>query len=98
VTLDHFVSPEAEQDLTDAWGWYESQRDGLGDEFLLCVEAAFEFACRQPRACPIVEANIRRVLVHRFPYGVFFIIEPKRVIVLSVAHAARDPEVWKGRR
>lgn len=98
MTLTLFITAEAEKDLADSWRWYEDQRAGLGDEFLLCVEAAFELACRQPMASPIVEADIRRVLIRRFPYGVFFIVEPERVMVLSVAHAARDPEVWKERR
>ena len=38
--------PEAEQDLSDAHAWYEAQRAGLGEEMLLCVEAAIESAQR----------------------------------------------------
>ncbi|MEW6574359.1 MAG: hypothetical protein AB1374_12100 [Bacillota bacterium] len=31
------VAPEAEQDITDAYAWYEERRPGLGEEFLSCV-------------------------------------------------------------
>jgi len=33
------ILPEAEGDLAQAYQWYEKQVDGLGNEFLLCVDA-----------------------------------------------------------
>jgi len=42
VTLPLIIRPEAEEDLSESYGWYERQRPGLGDEFLLRVEAALE--------------------------------------------------------
>jgi hypothetical protein len=33
------IAPEAEQDIEEAYGWYERQRGGLGEEFLTCVDA-----------------------------------------------------------
>jgi plasmid stabilization system protein ParE len=38
--------------------------------------------------------EVRRAVVSRFPYAVFYRIEPKRVVVLAVLHMARDPKVW----
>jgi hypothetical protein len=32
------IRPEAEEELNQAYQWHESQRKGLGDDFLLCVE------------------------------------------------------------
>lgn len=41
-----------------------------------------------------VRGNVRRAIVTRFPYAVFYQVEPKRVVVLAVIHTARDPRLW----
>ncbi len=66
----------AEQELREAYRWYEDQRTGLGEDFLLCVEAAVAKARRSPELYPEVHKNVRRVLVRRFPYGIFYVVEP----------------------
>ena len=90
--------PEAEQDLDEAHAYSEGQRPGLGNEMLLCVEAAVESVRRHPKAHAAVESDIRRALVRRFPHGVFFLIEPSEIVVIGVFHAARDPRAWRARR
>lgn len=37
MTADLIVAPEAEQDIGEAYAWYEDRRPGLGEEFLNCV-------------------------------------------------------------
>jgi hypothetical protein len=41
LTGDVIVRPEAERDLNTAFTWYESQVVGLGEEFLLKIDAVF---------------------------------------------------------
>jgi toxin ParE1/3/4 len=89
--------PEAESDLRKAWRWYEGRQEGLGARFLLSLEAALAGIARRPRLHPIVHGSIRRALLRRFPFGVFYLAERERVIVLAVFHAHRDPGVWQRR-
>lgn len=42
------IRPQAESDISDAYQWYEAQRKGLGDNFLLCIEEALSRASRNP--------------------------------------------------
>lgn len=91
------VRPEAESELREAWSWYESQREGLGDEFLMCVEAAIASAARSPEMNAPIHHNVRRMWTRRFPYGVFYVFEPQGITVLAVFHASRDPQVWRDR-
>jgi hypothetical protein len=42
MKLPLLVTPDAEADLTDAKAWYEKRREGLGNEFVLCVEAGLD--------------------------------------------------------
>lgn len=92
------VSPEAEGDLTEAYRWYEEQVEGLGDEFLLCVDACIRSMARNPKIYQKVHKNIRRALTRRFPYGIFFIEETDHIRVLAVFHARRDPTIWQSRK
>ena len=92
------VRPEAEADITDAYQWYETQRKGLGESFLLCVEEALARASRDPTIYPIIYQKARRLLIHRFPFGLFFLADEKGIVVLAVLHARRHPKTWKERR
>ncbi len=88
---------EAESDIKDAYEWYEAQRKGLGENFLLCVEEGLSRASRNPAIHSVVYKEVRRVLIHRFPFGVFFIENKESISVLAVFHARRNPKAWKGR-
>jgi len=82
------------RDLAGAVGWYEDQRAGLGEEFLGAVEASFDAIQEFPEMFAPLHGEVRRAVVSRFPYAVFYRIEPKRVVVLAVLHMARDPKLW----
>ena len=91
------VRPEAEIDLAEAYDWYEHQRQGLGEDFFLRVEAAFESIRYDPQVCTKIYKNVRRKLVRRFPYGIFFAISQNKICVLAVLHAKRNPTLWQNR-
>lgn len=93
--------PQAKDDTIEAAAWYETQRAGLGDEFieeLLAVFAALEknplLNCRQHPT-----KNIRWRYPKRFPYRVIYeVIEDKRlVIIAAVIHAVRNDRIWRSR-
>ena len=61
------IWPEAEQDIKEACEWYEARREGLGDDFVQCVEDAFAQLMKSPRVFGIVYSGLRRMQVRRFP-------------------------------
>lgn len=91
------VAPEAEQDVWQAYGWYEDLRPGLGEEFLVCVEACFEAIRRTPEMHATVHESYRRGLVRRFPFAVFYEFADGIVTVYAVFHTSRDPNKWRRR-
>lgn len=91
------IRPEAESDISDAYRWYEAQRKGLGEDFLLCIEEALSRVSRNPAIYSVVHKEVRRVLMHRFPFGLFFIDGEENISILAVLHARRSPKIWKGR-
>jgi toxin ParE1/3/4 len=88
---------DAEKDLQAAFFYYQSCRQGLGHEFLLCVEMALEEICRNLIHYRQVYRDIHRVTLHRFPYAVYFICRDEKIIVLAVMHIRRDPDRWQAR-
>lgn len=82
------------RDLAGAFGWYEAQRAGLGDQFLAAVNASFDAIGHFPEMFALVHGEVRRAIVSRFPYAVFYRVEPKRIVILTVLHTARDPKLW----
>jgi len=86
------ISTEAESDLTQAYLWYEKQVEGLGSEFLLCVDACIQNITRSPKIHQKVHKNIRRALIRRFPYGIFY---PDHIMIIAVFHASHDPSRWQ---
>jgi plasmid stabilization system protein ParE len=87
----------AARDLEDAFWWYERQRKGLGDEFLLAFEATVESLQRLPESHEVVVLNTRKATLRRFPYVVLYALDDGRIIVTAVLHAHRDPRSWSDR-
>ncbi len=90
--------PEARDELRDGFDWYEGQRAGAGIRFMAAVQAAINHLAAFPLVGRVMLDDIRRVLVKKYPYAIFYREEPHRVVVISVFHTSRDPAVWQGRR
>ncbi len=88
-------TPDAQTDIAEAYAWYEVQRRGLGEEYLVCLDAGFERITRMPEGHPEVYRSFRRALIRRFPYSIFYQIVDGSVIVYAVFHNSRDPKKWK---
>ena len=92
-----WLTPLAEQDVAEAYAWYEDQRAGLGEDFLQRLEACLAAVQRSPELLPVALEDYRRALVRRFPYAVFYEYGPGAVTVHAVLHTARDPDKWRRR-
>lgn len=86
------VRSRAELDILQASHWYESQRPGLGEEFLEEVQHALELLKVAPKRRPVYHKDFRRLITHRFPYKIFYRVEERQVIVFRILHASRKHE------
>ncbi len=91
------ILPEAEDDVAQAYTWYESQELGLGEEFLRCVDACIQFILRNPKMYPIAHQNYRRAMIRRFPYVLFYEHSGSMITVYAVFHCSQDPQKWRNR-
>lgn len=91
------IQPRAQEEIAEAFGWYESQRTGLGVEFVHVLDETFVQVQRDPSHFPRVKQRIRRALLRRFPYGVFFAEYDDVIVVAAVVHTHRSPKRWPAR-
>lgn len=89
--------PEAEQEMLEAAGYYESQATGFGADFLFEAERAVNSVAKLPLAWPVIEGELRRRLVRRFPFGILYRTEPEEIVIVAVAHLRRKPGYWRER-
>lgn len=92
------VRLQAEAELLAARDWYENQRAGLGQEFVNEVREAVSAIAARPLTFPKVHGEMRRVILRRFPYGVFFQTTTAEILILGVLHGRRHPQQWKSRQ
>jgi plasmid stabilization system protein ParE len=97
MTRQFILRARAEDDIRSAFEWYESQRAGLGVEFLVALRERLEAVRVHPESSPVLYRGIRRAVVSRFPYLIFYVVRAERVAVLAVLHHARNPAVWPRR-
>jgi plasmid stabilization system protein ParE len=90
-------TPEADAELVEARQWYARQREDLDQEFMECIDDALSRVLRDPDLYPIVYRNLRRAVVRRFPFAVFYEITMDEIQVVAVFHSRRDPERWQSR-
>jgi len=87
----------AELDIVDAVAWYEERQVGLDAKLLLELDSVVERILRTPQQFPQVFGNVRRALLHKFPYSVYFHVSNERIDLVAVLHQHRDPRVLEGR-
>jgi len=91
------IRPEAKRDLREAKAWYRNISRELGNDFVRRIDDAIALVQERPLAFQIVHRTFRRILLHRFPYALFYYASESRIVVVAVLHQARDPEVLESR-
>lgn len=89
--------PEASADIAEAFSWYEAQRPGLGTEFEEEIDRARGYIQDMPMAGRLVHRSLRRALVRRFPFAMYYIVSSDLIEIRGVLHNRRHPRTWRRR-
>jgi plasmid stabilization system protein ParE len=96
MTLPVVLTHEAEAEFDEAADWYE-RTAGLGAEFVARIRDALSRIGSMPELHAVVYQDIRRAVIRRFPYNIYYRVRADRVEVIAVFHGRRDPSVWQKR-
>ena len=87
----------AELDFFEAQDWYNGQRPGLGDEFRATASQLLLRVQENPYLYPEVHRGVRRAVMNRFPYLLYYSISSELIIVHACLHSMRHPDLFKDR-
>jgi len=85
----------AKLDIYHAKKWYNLQKYNLGNEFIDELEKVYEHIKFNPNQFPKIKKDIRKAIVGRFPYCIYFVIESNIIRIFAVFHNSRNPIIWK---
>jgi plasmid stabilization system protein ParE len=95
--MRYIFHPEALQEYEEAVLYYSEISKDLAVAFIKCVENGIKKILEYPDAWQIVEEDIRRHLIKRFPFGIYYSIEREYIMIISVMHMNRKPGYWISR-
>lgn len=91
------VEPIADSEILEAFDWYNGRSKVVARTFRDTLDATLVRVRESPELYPLVYREIRRALVPRFPYAVFFVVEPALIRIVGVVHGKRHPRRWQRR-
>jgi len=95
------IHPSAIAELDSAAAWYDSEEPGLGVAFIDEVTGAIGRIVLRPKAWQrervVARRDVRRFVIHRFPFVIVYYVEAAVVHVVAVAHTKRAPGTWQSR-
>jgi plasmid stabilization system protein ParE len=87
-----FISEAAEFDINESYFWYEKKQPQLGENFKNQVVLILNRIEENPLIFQVKYSKIRVAFINKFPYGIHFIIENEKIIVLAVFHTSINPK------
>ena len=94
IAYQLIIRQQAENNISTAFDWYEEHREGLGNEFLLSIEACFHILQRSPLIYRVRYLNTRAAILKRFPFLVYYLISDFSVVVLAVLHFKQNQKKY----
>lgn len=88
---------EAREELYRAIDYYKEINQDLGVSFLREIEFALENITLYPHAWTVLDGDIRRSLLKRFPYSLLYSAKEDRIFIVAVMNLRRRPNYWKNR-
>ena len=84
----------AQLELDDASEYYELEVPGLGARFREEVKKGIRRICEYPQTWTKEKGNVRRYILHKFPYKILYSIEDDYIYIMAIAHCHRRPNYW----
>lgn len=92
--MNVIIAKIAQQEFNEAKEFYEIEQSGLGLRFEKEIKKSILRIKKYPSAWPFERAEVRRYLIHKFPFKILYSIQENIILILAFAHQHRDPEYW----
>ena len=89
--------PDVALEVRASYLWYQSQAEGLGENFLSELESAYKAIIELPDTWPLFQKGFKRYLLFQFPFSVIYRKNGNAVYIVVVMHNSRKPYYWASR-
>jgi len=85
---------QAEDELSEAYDWYEEQLTGLGNKLYIEVSHLLNLIETNPYYYPVKYGDLHSAVLNKFPYLIIYWVDEvnNKVIIISVFHTSRKPK------
>ena len=91
--------PAIEAELRVIKDYYEERSPGLGGEFIEEFERQVLLLGARPERWMVIAGDLRRCLMRRFPYIIYFRwVDSERIRITVVKHQRRHPDYGRERK
>ena len=91
------LSDEAEVDFDKSYEFYYEDSSKVAETFFYRINLCFEDIKQNPKSFPIAHKDLRKYVVKKFPFVIYYRILDKVIQVIAIFHTSRNPEIWKER-
>lgn len=91
------ISDEAEIDLDKSYAFYHQDSPKVADTFFKQINIAFDNIRQSPKSFPIVYKSVRKYVVKKFPFVIYYQLVDKLIQIVAIFHTSRNPEIWNAR-
>lgn len=87
----------AQADAAEAYHWYEEKQQYLGTSFFAELGETEDLISDNPELYMKIRGEVRRAVIHKFPYSIFYIARSDFISVIAVMRHSRNPDLWRSR-
>lgn len=91
------LSDEAEADLDDSYNYYNEISFSVADTFIKQIGLSFDFIKQNPEVSPVILRSLRKFVVVRFPFVIYYRLIEETIQVVAIFHTSRNPKIWNER-
>lgn len=93
------LSDDAEDDFNKSYEYYHYHEDNpkVADALYISINHCFEIIKQNPNTFPIAYKNVRKYVIKKFPFVVYYRIVDEVIQVIAIFHTSRNPETWNER-
>jgi plasmid stabilization system protein ParE len=88
------LSDEAEIDFDKSYEYYYKENPNIAKSFFNRINLSLENLKENPTIFPDVYKGLRKYVVKKFPFVIYYQIEGTVVKVVAIFHTSRNPKIW----
>ena len=97
MVFELIIKPIVFADAEEAVNYYEKKLEGLGNRFYNSLLASLEEIQLNPLNYSYIKIPVRRHVVSKFPYKIYYLVSEQAIYLIGIFHAKRSNSFVKRR-